>query len=77
MITALILAIFPLQLAEVNLASQSLKPKQEQNLLARQCGEVSRWYAWTQCGETICCKLFIACSDGTIISQVVDSNLCS
>ncbi len=45
-------------------------------LVAKECREVSRWYAWTQCGNTTCCKLFIACSDGTVVSQTVDAGSC-
>lgn len=45
-------------------------------LVTKGCSEVKRWYAWTRCGDQTCCKLFIACSDGTIVSQTVDSAQC-
>lgn len=45
-------------------------------LVAKGCSEVKRWYAWTRCGTVTCCKLFIACSDGTIVTQTADATRC-
>ncbi len=56
-----------------------VEPASPEVLTAQQCSEVSRWYAWTtDCGgKDTCCKLFIACEDGTVVTQVVDSTNCN
>lgn len=47
------------------------------------CEEIDRWYTWVQYPERdeegffiVKCKLFIACADGTVMTEVVGDSHC-
>ena len=62
--------------AIIQQVSYFARPQSSKFLIAKGCNEVRRWYAWTRCGNVTCCKLYIACSNGTIVTQTVEGASC-
>ncbi len=76
MILGLIVNSLPPQPDFVKPAVKAVQPTTNGVKIAKACGEITRWYAWTRCGNSTCCKLFIACSNGSIITQSVAGGYC-
>jgi len=76
MITGFFLYSLPPRPAIVEQVSTPATVQPKKVLVAKGCSEVKRWYAWTRCGKSTCCKLYIACSNGTIVTQAVNASNC-